>query len=339
MIKEFKNYKTLTSPYYNYFFDKNTGFFMRWGKDKNDDPDVSPFGPEIVDIEITTICERNCKYCYKSNNILGTYMSFEKFKDIFHKLPRTVTQIAFGADYSLRSNPDIWKIMEYCRNNDYMEVIPNITVGKVDDEVVDNLVKYCGAVAVSLHDNVDICYDSVKRLTDGGMKQVNIHLVIAQETAQNAFRSIYDVKDDPRLAKLNALVFLSLKRKGRGLNYNRVSDEDFKRIIITAMAEGISFGFDSCTANKFMETVKDSPKYKEIYQMIEPCESSLFSAYIDVEGNFHPCSFCEGVKEWEEGLSVNSSVDFLADIWYNEETKRFRDNLLKNNRNCPIYEI
>lgn len=338
MIEETKNIKYLTSPYYNYVFSKNNGYFMRWGKTTSDDPSFSPFGPEIADIEITTICNGGCSNCYKSNTREGTYMNYETFKKVFHKLPKTLTQIAFGADYDLKSNPDIWKIMEYCRNNDYMEIIPNITVGKVDESTADNLVKYCGAVAVSRYD-LDICYDSVKMLTDRGMDQVNIHIVLSEENYENVIRTIYDIKDDSRLSKLNALVFLSLKQKGRGENHTPLSVEKFNDLMKTVLAEGISFGCDSCTAHKFMKSIEEHPKYSEVEQFIEPCESSLFSVYIDVHGNFYPCSFCEGVEEWKEGLSVNSSVDFLADIWYNEETKRFRDNLLRNNRNCPIYEI
>ena len=31
-ILENKDYKSLVSPDYNYMFNKNTGFFARWGK-------------------------------------------------------------------------------------------------------------------------------------------------------------------------------------------------------------------------------------------------------------------------------------------------------------------
>ena len=266
-------------------------------------------------------------------------MTFETFKTIFHKFPRTLTQIAFGADATLTSNPDIWKIMDYCTNNDYQSVIPNITVANISDDVADKLAEYCGAVAVSRYDDPDVCYDSVKRLTDRGMDQVNIHMMVSMETYNTALQTIYDAKDDPRLKDMNAIVFLSLKRKGRGTKYTPLSQEMFNNLVMTAMTNDIKFGFDSCSAHKFLTSVSKLPTYKYLEKMTEPCESTLFSSYIDVKGDFYPCSFCEKVDGWEEGLSVVDCEDFLEDIWNHEKTEKFRNNLLRNDRNCPIYDL
>ena len=43
-----------------------------------------------------TLCKKMCSFCYKNNTSTGSYMSFEDFKKIFDKLPRALTQIAFG---------------------------------------------------------------------------------------------------------------------------------------------------------------------------------------------------------------------------------------------------
>lgn len=232
--------KFLISKDYNYFFNKKTGFFARWGKTKDDDPDYSPFGPEIADIEVTTKCDgingKVCSFCYKANTPNGINMSFETFKGIFDKLPNTLTQIAFGADSHAASNPDLWKMMEYCRDNG---VIPNITVADITDETADKLAKYCGAVAVSAYfeQDIDACYNSVKKLTDRGMNQINIHCFISEETYKDAMVLLNDVKSDIRLSKLNAIVFLSLKKKGRGVKYNTLSNDKFKTIIDKCMSE------------------------------------------------------------------------------------------------------
>ena len=61
-------------------------------------------------------------------------MSFDTFKKIFDRLPRNLTQLAFGADAHCKSNPDIWEMMSYCRTNGKNEVIPNIAVADIDDE-------------------------------------------------------------------------------------------------------------------------------------------------------------------------------------------------------------
>jgi len=65
------NLKVLVSKEYNYTFNKITGHFCRWGKTKEDDPSFSPFGPEILDIEISQgKCSGNCPFCVpKRTNI------------------------------------------------------------------------------------------------------------------------------------------------------------------------------------------------------------------------------------------------------------------------------
>ena len=153
MIYENSRVKCVRTPDYNYDFDKQTGFFARWGATKEDDPDFSKLGPEILDIEITTSCAgpagNPCPFCYKANTPKGDNMSFETFQAIFNKLPRTLNQVAFGADATLTSNPDIWKMFDYCRNNDYNQVVPNITIAHITKETAERLASVCGAVAVS----------------------------------------------------------------------------------------------------------------------------------------------------------------------------------------------
>ena len=86
---ENKNIKSIRSDKYNFDFNKKTGLFRRWGETFEDDPSYAP-SPEILDMEISTICEGigsgPCKWCYKSNTKVGENMSFEKFKTIFHKI-------------------------------------------------------------------------------------------------------------------------------------------------------------------------------------------------------------------------------------------------------------
>jgi len=38
-------------------------------------------------------------------------MSFDTFKILLDKLPKTLGQIAFGCDATTESNPDVWKII------------------------------------------------------------------------------------------------------------------------------------------------------------------------------------------------------------------------------------
>ncbi len=161
--------KILASDTFNYVFDKTNGFTATWGKTEEDDPEYSPFGPTLLDIELSTICHKGCSFCYKSNNKNGKNMSFETFKILFSKFPKVLTQIAFGIG-SIDVNPDLFPIIEYCRENG---IIPNLTINgeRMSPRLYDRLAKTCGAVACSLYD-FDTCYTAVGELTSRiGSKQ------------------------------------------------------------------------------------------------------------------------------------------------------------------------
>jgi hypothetical protein len=328
------------SDNFNHFFRKADGYSATWGKNKEDDPAFSPYGPLIADIEITTICHGPngvpCSFCYKANTPNGHNMTLETFKKVLDKLPRTVGQIAFGIDATATANPEIWDIFQHTRDN---WIVPNLTVAQVSDEVADKISSLAGACAVSLYADKNICYDSVKKLTDRGMTQVNIHWCYHSGNIDRIHEIISDIKTDPRLAKLNAVVLLALKQKGRGTKYNPVDFPRFKSIVENLLINEIKFGFDSCSARNFLRAVEGHPKEAMFKTVAEPCESTCFSSYIDVHGKFYPCSFCEKIKGWEEGLDVVNCKDFLTDIWGNDKTIAFRENLLKCGRSCPVYKI
>ena len=343
-----KNQKVLKSSDYNFVFNKETGFFARWGKTKEDDPTYSPVGPESADIEISTICKGVagvgvCKFCYKSNTSKGENMSLDTFKKLFSKLPKHLTQIAFGIG-DIDSNPDMWAIFDYAKENG---VIPNVTVNGegITDEIADRLASTCGAVAVSLYDK-DKTYDTIKKLVDRGMTQVNIHYMISNETFDAAKDLLNDRITDERLAKLNAIVFLSLKQKGRAIKnyFTSLSQERFTELVKFALGHKIGIGFDSCSAPKFLNSVKDDENYKMYETFSEPCEATLFSSYFNVEGKFFPCSFIEGTPGWEDGIDIinDEKSEFIKDLWYNENTKNFRDATIKCrecNVACSVYNI
>ncbi len=332
---------------YNFVFDKLNGNFKRWGKTYEDDPEFSPIGGEILDIEITTICHgikgKLCPFCYKSNTPNGINMSFDTFKKIIDKMPKTLTQVAFGADSQATSNPDLWKMMAYCRE---IGVVPNLTVADVSDEVAKNLKKYCGAVAVSRYADKEVCYDSIDKLAKIGMKQVNMHYMIADETYDACIETLNDIHSDPRLYdKLNAIVLLSLKKKGRGIGYHSLSAERYGYLVKFCLDNNMNFGMDSCGAKKFLDAVKDHPKYEQFKIVAEPCESTAFSQYIDVNGDFYPCSFCEEIEGWDKGIHVEDCENYITDLWYNDRVVTFRKKLTSNCNNChkarecPVYEV
>lgn len=348
-VLETANWKFMRGDRVNFNFNKNTGFMQRWGKTLDEDPDFAPC-PEILDIEITTKCNgpanKLCGFCYKSNNPNGHNMTLAQFQNIIDKMP-FLTQCALGADAQGVTNPDMFPMMEYARSKGIM---PNLTIADVDKEVAAKLASVAGAVAVSVykHAGFDVAFDSVKNLTDAGMKQVNLHFMISSRTIDDAYRVTEAMKNDPRLAGVNAIVFLSLKQKGRGVKHDYVSQEQYKALVDHCLATDTPFGFDSCSAPSFLAAVKDTPNYDKFKELSEDCESTLFSSYINEKGEFFPCSFTENWVEggWEQGQGINvlEANDFVADVWDHPRTVEFRNALIGNKdqlgcRNCPAYQV
>ena len=336
--------KYFKSKEYNYIFDMKTGRMISWGRTFEDDPVISPIN-NILDLEITTICKHGCPFCYKSNTRNGVNMSFDTFKKIIDVQSRGLTQVALGADYDLTANPDIWKMMQYAREN---LIIPNITLGYCDDDTADKLAKYCGAVAVSRYEDKDACYDTIKRLTDRGMEQVNMHYMISMETYDRCLETLNDIVTDPRLSKLNAIVLLGLKTKGRGIGFHTLTQEKFDVLCDFAKKHNIGIGFDSCNSLKALRSFG-----QHIQGSVLDCEAAgLQSSYINVKGEYYPCSFAEGCDtpvDWTTGLNVlecNSTEEFLEKIWRNPKTLLTQSLLLESCehnechcRTCPFYEV
>jgi len=303
----------------------------RWGKTLEEDPQWCELGPEIADIEISTICHKGCSFCYKSNTIYGRYMTLETFQKVFVKLPDTITQIAFGIG-DLDSNPDMLKIFNYCRENN---VVPNLTINgyQIVPKIAKDLANLCGAIAVSNYDHT-VCLNAVEMLSDAGLNQVNVHYMLAKETLSN----LYDFLqiEDSRKKKINAIVLLSLKKCGRGSKYTQLNQKEFNNLIEKAAIWDIPLGFDSCSAHKYMNAVRGTQHEAMAQIYAEPCESGLFSIYINVDAYVSPCSFTENNTF---KLNLLGDIDFLNNIWLSSEMKEWRNRLWSNNRECPLYRI
>ena len=341
----------MRSAWYNWIFNLKTGFFARWGCNKEDDPTYSPFGPEILDIEVSTICNgpgHPCKFCYKSNTSQGENMSFETFRQIFDRITnKNLTQIAFGIG-DIDSNPDLYEMFAYARGN---QVIPNVTINgwRMNEYHFNMLARLCGAVAVSHYSDKE-CFDAVEELTSRGMEQVNIHKLLSKETLEDCHQLIDKTITDPRLKKLNAIVFLLLKPKGKRNNLHSIDNlKDYEELFLHAQQAGVQFGMDSCSGPNLLKATEGKDLFS--IESVEPCESTLFSLYISVSGAVFPCSFTEGQPGWEKGITVLDEDSFLGGVWFNKRLIEWRKKILKSTvtcegcqfqkgcRSCPEYDI
>ena len=164
--------------------------------------------------------------------------------------------------------------------------------------------------------------------------------MISQETLDTVYQTFKDYLEDNRLANLNAIVLLSLKQKGRGKNFTPLTQKQFDEMVNYALDNNIPIGFDSCSCGKLFKTIQDFPNKEEIEQVAEPCESfGLFSAYINVNARYFPCSFVEGIGKWKEGINILKIESFLKDIWYCNSLKEDRKRSLKCGRECLYFNI
>ena len=90
-------------------------------------------------------------------------------------MPKTLCQVALGVG-NIDANPDLYKIMQHCRDNG---VVPNITINgaRMNDYHYEMLAKLCGAVSVSKYHDKNFCYNAVEQLLKRGLKQVCIMIL------------------------------------------------------------------------------------------------------------------------------------------------------------------
>ncbi|MCL2444211.1 MAG: hypothetical protein FWD13_12220 [Treponema sp.] len=351
-------WKKFRSKNYNYDFRLSDGMFARWGKTKKsiDDPEMSPFGPEILDLEITDICHgvdgKHCQYCYKSNTPNGKNMSIETFKTVIEKINfnSQLSQVAFGLGSTASENSDLWVMCDYLRKN---HIVPNGTVAQLDDYNSKMIALKFGGCAVSYHGSFDVLADTVQKLTywknenDSKLAQINIHFMIAEETYNEALRLFELVKSDNRFDSVNAIVLLGLKQCGRAKNgFTKLSYDKFENLIKTAFTKDIGLGFDSCQANKFSNVVSKMANEKLIkrelldilQQMAEPCEASCFSAYSNVDGFYYHCSFLE---QSEKLNGFNLLAGNFKDYWEEKtgDVNEWRLRLNESKRSCPEFDV
>jgi len=319
------NYKSVRSPKYNYTFDKLTGLFLRWGETPDDDPAMSPFGPEIADIEISTgDCSGGCPWCYKSNGDgFGEHMSAETFEQVLDDLPDTITQVALGIT-DADANPYFIDILKACRDRG---IVPNYTTSGfgLTEEIEKATYVYGGAVAVSVYPhNMGTAFDTICRFIKLGMEQVNIHLLF-HATNKPFVNKVLEAARS--IEGLNAVVLLGLKPKGGAEGWKPMDQETFSDIVSSSK---VRLGFDSCSSPKFEAWAKANGREDQLV-FAERCESSLFSTYVNVHGDAYPCSFAEGHQDVKP-TSVKGA-------WHSDEFIKFRERLLANNRECPLYNV
>lgn len=353
-------HKVIFSEDFNSIFNLKTGFTQTWGRTKDENPAMCPVSPLILDIEISTICNKKCSACYKSNTSIGKNMSLTTYQNIIRKFPKAgdiyfLQSVAIGIG-SVSGNSELFDILNWTREQD---IIPNITVNGQDitDQEIINLSNVCGAVAVSHYNDRD-CFDTIHRLSEARkasgatLQQINIHQIYCVENHNDCIKLLHKIDNNKQLkSELNAVVFLALKPRGRRNKLTPSQNaEGIGQLMDLAKELDIAIGFDSCSAPSVLKHIEKTGE-TEMAQYIQPCESCLESFYINVDGLAFPCSFAEGVGEWVNGIDMLQVSDFQSEVWLAPCIVEWREKLINSSqscssclmrpecRSCPIYDI
>lgn len=305
--------------HYRTLFDQRTGFFVRKEDEGYPEPTWAASGPELIDLSISSYCQRGCSFCYRgANSNVYHHLNLEDVRSVVEQAAECGTlQIALGGG-NPNQHPEFVEILRLIREHG---IVPSYTTNGdgLTNEVLQATAEYCGAMAVSVYLPFNETYygQIVSQILSYGIK-VNLHAIIRDDYLDLWTR--WFVEPPTFLEKVNAIIFLNYKPIGKDGNLLLPLDkEKIERFFRMANdCHIVKIGFDSCSMSgivKWMNVQKE---------LVEPCEAARFSAFISEDMKMYPCSFMVG-KGWYGDLRRHS----LLDIWQkNENFYKFRDKLL-----------
>jgi len=329
--------KYIISKNCNCIVDLNTNSFVRCGNTISEVPSAGEL--EYIDMELTSIYTENYEHQYKTSADINreVYMTFKFFRKIIDGLPKSLNHINFLVDPKCETNPDIWKILYYCKR---IGITTSMVVDNVNFNTAKKISKYCKSISVNLHENKNICYNTIERFTDNGIP-TNLNILVSKETHHLIAGSFYDYENDNRLKNLKSIYFIGLKQNANWRFYNEIKLVDFKRIVEYLKKKEIPFGYDNSLTPYFTDKFENKLRYyHDIYN--NQCESFTFYAFIDVIGWIFPCKYYIPDPQNMIGFNIFEVNDFekmWGEQYISKIRKRFITKNKKNIRICPLFKI
>lgn len=311
------------SPDYNYNFDPDKGIMRRWGSSENDEAPRSPIGPEVLDIEV----------CKVDNNGKKHKMSLETFQDIINATLGNLRVIHFSVD-KIDDNFYLPQMMRYCIENNIvcgLSVKPPIMGVYLYD-----IATYCTYVDVLLGDNndKDECFNTISSLIKVGIPYVNIRLMVSTGTYLRCFSVISNINLDARLRNLNAVKLDNLvKINEKVISDTPISGDNLKSLLRSIKSKHVGLGVSPCLINKVIKLCQDDQEWL-VNTLLdqEQCEAGLFKGFVNTEGLFWACPYMEF-----EVAGIKIDEKFLDNTWNGDYISEWRDTLVRNNRECPVF--
>lgn len=282
-------------------------------------------GPLLLDVSITNRCLRGCPFCYKNSKPQGKDILLEDYSLILREAQACgVTQIAIGGGEPTL-HPEFIDILKMTRE---AGIVPNYSTNGdcITNPIIDATAKYCGAMAISIYDDINFYKPIVDALSTKKIR-INLHCILTKDKLDNYISLLSNPPE--WLNKINAIIFLNYKptNGNHNLTLNNADQSKVKLFFdIILSVKFCSIGFDTCTAS-FIEHYTNIDK-----SLFDFCESARRSAYINENLDVFPCSFYKGIGSNLREVSLES-------IWTKDKLFIIHRNQLELCYGCPLYKI
>lgn len=276
--------------------NQNKGTIIRFSFENNYETKKSEF-PTLVDISITSFCDKGCKFCYQSSTPSGTHSDVSFVKQVLNELKKEgCLEVVFGGGEPSK-HPKFSEILEHAKllgfvvgvttkNSNFM-AIPNV------DSVLNNI----NSLAFSCNNNVE-AKQAIDLFSAINKNHRKISYYFQTILGLNSLDSLVDmvefIKNDDTYFEKN-LTLLGYKDFGFGKNQQSHNvDGWIERIKEASKSDSkydqMSVGIDSIVVKKWKEQLIESGvDYRNLVG-----EEGKFSCYIDcVEKTISSSSFTD----------------------------------------------
>ena len=255
--------------------------------------------PSTVRLELSTICQLNCRECYMRKNNYGAvgkgYLTFEKFKDFVDK-NEFIKHIEVSNSGEVFLNPDLEKILKYSSEKGIKISMDNgVNLNSVSSTLLEAIVKYgVLSMTVSIDGATNDVYSYYRR--NGNFEKVlgNIKKINELKKAYNTDYPIMTWQfvvmnhnvDEADLAKKIAY------ENGMQIFYKKDWSSDYNPEIIDKVSELV--GFD--VSNKYSD--------------YSGCWDLIFCPQVNWDGRLLGCSFLYW-DDWDVNVFDNDFIETI----------------------------
>jgi radical SAM protein with 4Fe4S-binding SPASM domain len=257
---------------------------------------------EELCLEITSECLLDCIHCSTEAGIGRERLDTNVVKriiDDFESLKGKELEISGGEPLL---HPDIWKILEYCKNRSfettlYSTGVANIPVSKIVDRLdVDRVATSLYEPPITTKDYSMITKEFIRGLVRKGIK-VSVHFVPMRQNYRNFGRLVEECEE----MGVDEIKILRLRPQGRAKEnwlWIHLPEKELKKFIEEAP--------------KISDRIELSTTLELYVGRRGYCRAATSTCLIDSRGNIYPCP---GLKRNERLSAGNIHSQSLREIW------------------------